>query len=692
MALFERKQNKPPRDPKAEEKRQEQQPEESEDAIDTDIKGVRRTGAGAIDAILGRSAPGALFYAKMEQASKMQPIGKEELLKAMDTLRKYQAGKANFERRVIENEQWWKLRHWEYIKEQGTTDLKTRSSWLVNVILSKHADASDAYPSANFLPRARDDQEEAKKLSSIVPCIMEQTDFRKVWEDNWWKKLIAGVGVYGVFWDKDRLNGLGDVAITKIDPLKIYWEPGITDIQDSRNIFLVTLVDNDMLEEEYPQLKDKLGGKTFTPSEYLYDDTVNTSDKSAVIDWYYHKGGKLHYCKFVNDQVLYSTENDASPTSGAAMQQMQSAGMQQGEAEAPVQPQTMAERGLYDHGKYPFVFDALFPEEGTPTGFGYIDLDKDPQRQIDLMNDAIVANCIAVATPRWFVRGDGGINEEEFADWSKPFVHVQGNIDDQTIKGIQCEPLNSNYIAILQNKIAEMKETSGNRDVNNGGAPAGVTAASAIAAMQEQSGKLSRDQISSSYRCFKRISLLVVELIRQFYTAPREFRIMGTMGMDFLSYDNAGLQGVAQGVEFGVPMGMRNPIFDIDVQPQRESSYSEISNNELMLQLYGAGLLDPANCTKAMIVLDQMTFKGKEEVVAKIQALAPMYDMFLQFQMMQQQRQMGGAPAPAPAWQQPREEVKPDLSKTEGHGAENASGNHYVEKAKAQAQAATQPR
>lgn len=517
------------------------------------------------------------------------PVNKETLVQAMDTLRRYKAGKANLDRRIVENEQWWKLRHWDYIKEQGTTELRTKSGWLVNVLLSKHADAIDAFPEPNCLPREKGDAAQAKLLSSIIPVVLDQNDFEKVWSDNWWKKLKAGAGIYGVFWDKRALNGLGDIAIRTVDPLKLYWEPGITDLQQSRNLFYVELCDNEVLQAQYPQLAGKLKGRDFTGARYLYDDTVDLSGMSAVVDWYYHKqcGSKrtLQYVKFVGDEVLYATENDPS----------------------------LSQRGLYDHGKYPFVADVMFPEEGTPVGFSYIDLCKDPQRQIDLMNNAIVANCIAAATPRWLVRGDGGINEEEYADWTKPFVHVQGTLDEAAIRQISVQGMSANYLNLLSQKIGELKETSGNRDVNNGGTTAGVTAASAIAAIQEQSGKLSRDQIQNSYRCYRSVVLLMIELIRQFYAAPRQFRIAGADGaQDFVSFDGAGLQSR---VEDGI---FRCPLFDVEVTAQKQNAYSKLSNNELALQLFKLGLFNPQLSQQAAVCLGMMEFKGKEQVLQKI--------------------------------------------------------------------------
>ena len=146
------------------------------------------------------------------------------------------------------------------------------------------------------------------------------------------------------------------------------------------------------------------------------------------------------------------------------------------------------------------------------------------------MNQAILKNTLASATPRFFVRSDGAVNENEYADWTRPFVHTNGNLGSDSIAPIRAGSLDSVYVAILQSKIAEMKETAGNRDVANGGTAGGVTAATAIAALQEAGGKLSRNMIDDGYEAFSDVVTLCIELIRQFYSLPRQFRLLGAMG------------------------------------------------------------------------------------------------------------------------------------------------------------------
>ncbi|QNM08039.1 portal protein [Wansuia hejianensis] len=592
--------------------------------------------------------PGFVPY---EQPQTPPAVGVDELRRAREILRRYKDGKKMLEEKIVRNEKWFKMRHWDLLKTEETLDdPKPASGWLFNCIISKHADFMDSYPSASILPREIGDQEEAQKLSSILPVVLEQNEFEAVYSEEVWYKLKHGTGVFGVFWDGSKLGGLGDISIRPLDLLNLFWQPGVTDIQKSEHFFSVELVDNDRLEEQYPHLRGKLHKDTDTLlKKYWYDENISTTGKSAVIDWYYHKtiDGKrtLQYCKFVDEEVLYATENDTEvettvQAEGVYDERGNPALDEHGQyqvryVERPSAP-SMRTKGWYDHGMYPFVFDALFPEAGMPVGFGFVDVCKNAQTSIDIYNNAFEKNVQFTANPRYLTRNDGGMNETEFADPNALLVHTDGNLSQDSLVPITPPTLvNSNYIAILNQKIDELKETAGNRDTTNGGTASGVTAASAIAAMQEQSGKTSRDQIKTTYRAYEQVVTLAIELIRQFYDLPREFRITGQQGQEeFVSYSNAGLQPKHQGVEFGQDMGYRLPVFDIRVEAQKESAYSQLSQNELALQFYGNGMFNPQYADQALVALDMMEFTGKQQVVQKVQRNGGMYQQML---LMQQQ-------------------------------------------------------
>lgn len=557
----------------------------------------------------------------LQRTEQTPTITDRDVERGIDLLTKYKDGKSNLENRIVNDELWWELRHWEGIgqrkakrvdksgKEVTSTppEPKPSSAWLFNTIQNKHADAMDNYPEPVVLPRERSDEQSAKTLSQILPVVQEYNHFEQVYSDNWWEKLKHGTAVYGIFWDPQKDNGLGDIEIRDIDLLKLFWEPGITDIQKSRNLFIVDLVDNDLLDSEYPQLKGKQKGKVVDVKEYIYDDNVDTSDKSVVVDWYYKvktPDGRtaLHYIKFVGSTLLYASENDPE----------------------------YRERGFYDHGMYPVVLDVMYPEKGTPIGFGYVAICKDPQLYIDKLSANILENAMMATKKRFFVSDTTAINEQEFLDWNRPLVHVNGPLDDGRIQEIVTQPLSDIYVTVAQMKIEEMKDTAANRDVNSGGTT-NVTAAAAIAALQEAGNKASRDMIAASYRAYTQINTLCVELMRQFYDLSRSFRITGEGSeYQFIDFDNTGLQDQVTGLDtMGNPM-FRRPVFDLKIKAQKKNPFSRMEQNERAKELFAMGFFAPENVQASLIALDMMDFEGIQTVKEKLMQGQTLLNMVMQ--------------------------------------------------------------
>lgn len=545
-------------------------------------------------------------------------IGTEEVAKAAQLLQRYKSGKAALDTRIVDNELWFRMRHWKNYKNEMMEGKPTPASgWLFNSIANKHADAMDNYPEPNVLPRSADDEKTAKVLSKVLPVVLEQADYEQTYSDTWWRKLKQGTGVKGVFWDPAKRSGLGDITIQSMDILMLYWEPGVMDVQESANLFSLRLEDNDQLKARWPQL-DGHTGSTLEVAKYVHDEHIDTTDKSVVVDWYYKKARPegeplLHYCKFCNGVVLYASEND---------------------------PQ-YADRGFYDHGLYPFVFDPLFMEEDSPAGFGYIDVMKDTQTAIDEMNHAMDENIKLAAKPRFLLSDAAGVNEEELADWSRDIVHVAGTLRDGSLTPLQTAGLQGNCISYRDARVAELKEISGNRDVSQGGTTSGLTAASAIAALQEAGSKLSRDMLKSAYRAFAKECYLIIELMRQFYDEERVYRITGPTGQtEFVPFSGQQLRAKPGGMVGGVELGAHEPVFDITVSAAKKSTFNRLSQNETAKECYQLGFFAPANADAALAALDMMDFEGIEKVRERVQQNGTLYQQLQQ--AMEQVQKLAG--------------------------------------------------
>lgn len=546
-----------------------------------------------------------------------QPIDTKEIDEALQTLLQYKRDKQALTDRIVNAEEWWKNNHWDRFSSasSNSNDTQPVSAWLFNSIINKHADFMDNFPCPAILEREESDREIAKMLSSVVPVILEQNGFERTYSECSWDKPKIGTAIYGVFWNPEKENGLGDIDIKHMDVINMFWEAGVEDIQKSRNVFTVEMMDRDLLEEEYPEIKGKNQAEIIYKPEYLYESNLDTTNKVQVIDWYYKKRIRadvngiittktiLHYCKFIPGAVLYATENDPE----------------------------MQYTGWYDHGMYPFVCDTMFPEKGSPAGFGYLDIMVNPQEYIDKLDQVILKNAM-LNRPRYFVSNSAGINEQEFADMSNDFVHCSGSVDESQIQQIKVPQMSDGVFKIREEKIEELKETSGNRDFSQGGTTSGVTAASAIAALQEAGSKLSRDMIKGTYTAYSSTVTMVIELIRQFYTLPRCYRITQPNGeAQYIELTNESLQPQQDNMMDG-ELSARRPVFDIKVAAQKASPYSRIANNELAKELFGMGVFNPQIADQAMAVVTMMDFDRRDEVLKKIQENGLMYQQLQQMQ------------------------------------------------------------
>lgn len=329
---------------------------------------------------------------------------------------------------------------------------------------------------------------------------------------------------------------------------------------------------------------------------------------------------------------------------------------------------------------YPFVFDVLYPNEDSPAGFGIVDIVKSPQAYIDKLDGIISENAITTGKKRFFIRDNGGVNEDEFLDINNTLIHVEGTLDDRNIMEIQGSAMPEYIVEHRTNKINELKEVAGNRDFQQGGTSNGVTAASAISTLQQAGDKLTRDMVNASYEAYKDIVYMCIELIRQFYDVERKFRIIGENGeTKFVPFSNAGIKPQpvesilnqpamndvnlaavqqelsAQRVSSVLPEEnimaeitadilpestmLRRPEFDISLTVQKANPFNKAQQNQTILQIWSAGFFNPQNIDMACLALDFMQFDGSEEIVAKLREMGGLQQQIAQLQQQLQQAQ-----------------------------------------------------
>lgn len=543
---------------------------------------------------------------KASEVGRSGVIDSEWCKKANEKLQLYANDKALLDERVIESNEWYMHRHWQIIKAL-TIDTKDEpeptTAYLFNSMCNKHADAMDAYPESVFLPRSRDDEKVASELCSVVAAMKEECKYLKVYSKKWWDKIISGTGITGVFWDFHKNGGAGGIEIRRISILNLFYKGKIDDIQKSPYVFEAEMVDREELIAEYPFLQEQNVSASFMPKQYHTENPTSDCDEVTVIHAWYKRGGKLHYCKYCNEVVIYASENDPR----------------------------FKDNGYYFHGEYPFHPDVLYPVQDEIAGIGYVDIFKSCQMYIDKLEQAMLLNAISNARPRAAVSEAAGINEDEFCDVRKSLVTVK-NLNERTFVPLNTSQLNGAHFNMLDHKIMELKETSANRDFSQGSTASGVTSGAAIHALQEAGSKTSRDIIDMSYQVENEQDAQIINLIRQFMALPQYYRIVGEDNqVDYKSFDNRELlprEAISESGEIYYKL----PIFDIKIKAQKKSPFSTMEENERCMAMFTAGMFRPDLSDQAVAAIEGMTFEGKEEMLIKIRENGTMHEVIMQMQ------------------------------------------------------------
>ena len=490
-----------------------------------------------------------------------------DVKQAISTLADYKRAKREAES-ILANERGV----WKNVYASGES-----SSWIFNSIVNKHADIIDNIPTAVCLPREKRDEADADMLSRIIPVIMQRCNFEQIYSDNSWEKLKHGTAIYGVFWNGALMGGLGDIDIRGVRIDDIFWESGVDDIQNSKNLFIVATADPNELEASYPHFKyaDQRAADTAVSATLGYSAGEG---RCTVVDWYYKKyddagNAILHYCKFAGECALYSSENDPA----------------------------YKDSGWYEHGLYPVVFDRMYPRNDGLCGFGMIAIGEGVQRYINKLDDNVMAYSDWASRVRFWAKRSLGVNEKEFLDLDRSIVEVEGDIDEEKLRQIEIARMDGSIIDVKRMKIDELKEITGSRDVSQGGISGGVTAASAISILREAGAKSSRDGIEGSYRAYVRIISMIIELIRQFYDSERTFRIVGESGeLSYSGFSGKKLRGDDS----------HKPFFDIEISAIKKSPTEAAERNEFAKALYDADAFSKEKAAQTLMMLDLMDFEG----------------------------------------------------------------------------------
>ena len=479
-------------------------------------------------------------------------------------------------------------------QDKKTIQLQTLKSTFNNCI----ADQMDNMPEALMLPETKELEHVAEDLTDIVRFVMAQNNYESLHRRRVEDCFCTGTAITQVAWDPEMSGGRGDVCVIRWPVENFLWDPIADTLQDARALFKVSWHPLSWYEQHYPEKAKDIGSDSGEYSglgvpEAQEENLGGDEDRAMMLEYWY----RLYVAK----QKRY-TINVAYLAGGVLLAN---------------------EKDVYAHGLYPFVADVFTPIEGLPVGDGLVQELAPMMRYVNRYANYIDMNLRMSSKGRLLVDRAAGIDKEALLDWETDVVEGD-RIDASALTWMQNQPFTGAVTQQMLQLQMDIKQDSGQNQFSRGETAGGVTAASAISALQEAGGKITRLRTNVLNQGYKAIVEQVMWLISQFYDKKRVMFITGE--------DNSGMHEVDASPEhlFGKSKGGRLPVppYTVQIQVQRRNPLRQQAQNELFMQAYSmaaqAGAPFPLSVLFKMLHVD-----GKERILPEI----------VQFETLQQQMQ-----------------------------------------------------
>lgn len=507
------------------------------------------------------------------------PTQEEELISNAYGLFKefYDSYKTEWDRQR-RNERAYLGEHWSDMpsNSEDEDEIKPVSPVLQSTIENIQADLMDNIPEAIAQPETPEDRKIAEIVTALIRQNHDMMEFAVEYRNLCHDLLTSGYCVQEVGYDPAANRGIGAAFIRYVNCQNILFDPLVTDIQDGRAVFKIIPRTINWLEKRYPEKQGK-----FTQDEYdIEEDKQLTFDKAKSvleIEYWWREYDEANERWLVHMALL--------------------AGRQLLEDSRTEKPE-----GYFSVGEYPFIVTPLFRRKNSALGYGIPDSFGTMQQYADKLDQIAMKNTAMSAHNKLLVTKTSGFDVDDLRDWSKE-VH-----EGQSLAGITwfSTPPLAQYAVQAPSLIRQsIKEESGANDFSRGNTASGVTAASAIAALQEMSSKRSRMISMQMHEGYKKAVRYEIEFEREYNLLPREVLVTVDGQQTSETFESAIMSRKTEG-------GNDVPIeFFISIKVQRENRWSVTAHNELILQMVQLGILQPTQA------LEVMVFEGKEELLSK---------------------------------------------------------------------------
>lgn len=588
-----------------------------------------------------------------------------KLIKLVDTLfEKAKRARSLYDTDWLDNYHLFRGKQW---KEQRPS---YRHSEVINFIFRTIQSVVpmqvDARPRFEFLPEEPSDYELSIILNEVAEADWQKDNSQEQLLEVVYDGNLYGTGLSDLCQDPKANHKLGKVVYQSVDPFTCFPDPNARDVNRECGYFVVAEPkDVNKIKREYPEFKEFIkadlvdlmkGSKTdFTPMKFRSPiDRRVASEGNQSIDNVDKDKALVLTCymtpEFCEDdfEEIEKTLKDPAGTESQVFEQR--ARWPKGRKVVTCNGVLLdGESELYDDVKIPLqrYVNYLMPREFW--GMSEVEQLKGPQRMFNKVFCFALDVLTLTGNPIWINPLTSGVDSDNLVN--RPGVVVEPNDEKSApyrVEGGQLQP----YVLQIADRLAEYVDTvSGRPEVSQGIQPSGVTAASAITALQDAANTRVRLKSKLLDGYLQQVGQAWLSRTLQYRTAPEIHRLTNNEGasryfrMHVEHYEKTDEQGqptgergtrvhhqplTAEGMdpEAGRSYEIRGK-FDVRVSTGSSLPFNKAAKEERLFKLYETGVIDEEELLKGLeypnwqAVVQRMAQRKAQEAAAQAGAGAP---------------------------------------------------------------------
>lgn len=505
---------------------------------------------------------------------------------------------------------------------------------------------TDARPQISFIPEEPSDMEFAQLLNEISDSDWERNNWLAQVTEIILDGYLYGLGYGHPGYDATADFGLGSATFESLDPFYCYPDPDAKDVnsKESRGFIIAEPVDTEKLRADFPQfshlIKSDVQDLVQSSKTSLNDfrlRTINTDRDMPDVSWLDGKEGispktllKTVYLK--PDDTEEITEPDGEDETGQPrFKKIIKKKYPRGRMIKTACGLLLEDGPLpFEHGEIPAVryVNYILPREFF--GVSEVEQLESPQRAFNKILNAQLEIMNLMGNPVWIIDNTSGINPEQLVNKTGLVVEKEPGSEARREIGVQLSPA---ALSLADRLEKWFNNVAGTQDVSRGEAPASVTAASAIEALQQAARTRIRQKMRNLDDMIRDFGRQYVGIILEKYTASRVFRVTNKEGaskyfrmsvekvtdQDGTPRTKATIQEYAPGSQGQVVKTepkefFINGRFDVRVNTGSSLPFVVADKEQKTLQLFDRGIIDEEE------VLKQIEYPNREAVLERVRA------------------------------------------------------------------------